>query len=76
MKLKKGIIKSKVSDHLPVFVSLSSRSKIHKEDRKITIHRRVMNGKNQMAFKTDLWNINWNSINHYPEINSKYEIFF
>ena len=75
MKLKKGIIKSKVSDHLPVFVSLSSRSKIHKEDRKITIHKRVINDKNQVAFKTDLRNINWNSINHYPEINSKYKIF-
>ena len=35
LKLKKGIIKSDVSDHLPVFVC--SPSKIHKEYQKITI---------------------------------------
>ena len=28
-----------------------------------------------MAFKTDLRNVNWNSINHSPETNSKYETF-
>ena len=28
-----------------------------------------------MAFKTDLCNVNWNSINHSPETNSKYETF-
>ena len=28
-----------------------------------------------MAFKTDLHNVNWNSINHSLETNSKYETF-
>ena len=75
MKLKKGIIKSDVSDHFPVFVSLFYPSKIHKEHQKITIHKRVIHDTNLMAFKTDLCNVNWNSINHSPETNSKYEIF-
>ena len=76
LKLKKGIIKSDVSDHFPVFVSLCSPSKIHKEHQKITIHKRVIHDTNLMAFKTDLRNVNWNSINHSPETNSKYETFF
>ena len=65
-----------MSDHFPVFVSLCSPSKIHKEYRKITIHERVIHDTNLMAFKTDLRNVNWNSINHSPETNSKYETFF
>ena len=65
-----------MSDHFPVFVSLCSPSKIHKEYQKITIHKRVIHDTNLMAFKTDLRNVNWNSINHSPETNSKYETFF
>ena len=30
---------------------------------------------NLMAFKADLCSGNWNSINHSPETNLKYEIF-
>ena len=72
---KKGIIKKDVSDHFPVFVSLSYHSKIHKENQKIIIHKKVMHGTNLMAFMTDLSNVNWNSINHSPETNLKYETF-
>ena len=35
-----------------------------------------MHDTNLMAFKTDLGNVNWNLINHFPERNSKYETFF
>ena len=76
LKFKKGIIKSDVSGHFPVFASLCSPSKIQKEYQKITIHKRVIHDTNLMAFKTDLRNVNWNSINHSPETNSKYETFF
>ena len=76
MKLKKGIIKSDVSDNFSVFVSLSSRSKIYKENQKNTIHKRVMHDTNLMIFKTDLCNVNLNSINHSSDTNSKYETFF
>ena len=62
-------------DHFPVFVFLCSPSKIHKEHQKITIHKRVIHDTNLMAFKTDLRNVNWNSINHSPETNPKYETF-
>ena len=64
-----------MSDHFPAFVSLCSSSKIYKEYQKITIQKRVMHDTNLMAFKTDLRNVNWNSINHSPETSSKYETF-
>ena len=76
LKLKKRIIKKDVSDHFPVFVSLCSPSKIHKEYQKITIHKRVIYDTNLMAFKRDLRDVNWNSINLSPETNSKYEKIF
>ena len=75
LKLKKGIIESDMSDHFPVFVSLCYPSKIHKEYQKITIHKRVIYDTNLIAIKADLRNVNWNSINHSPETNSKYETF-
>ena len=75
LKLKKGILKSDVSDHFSVVVSLCFPSFIHKEYQKITIHKRVMHNTNLMAFKADLRNVNWNSINHSPEKNLKYETF-
>ena len=56
LKLKKGIMKSDVSDHFTVFVSLCSLSKIHKEHQKIIIHKRVIHDTNLMAFKTVLHN--------------------
>ena len=71
LKLKKEIIKSDVSDHFPVFVSLYSPSKIQKEYQKITIHKRVMHNTILMAFKADLRNVISNSINHSPKTNSK-----
>ena len=76
LRVKKGIIKSDVFDHLPIFVSLNSSSKIHKENQKITIHKRVMHDTNLTPFKTDLCNVDWNSITHFPETNSEYETFF
>ena len=76
LKLKKGIIKSDVSDHFSVVVSLCFPSFIHEEYQKIAIHKRVMHDTNLVAFKADLRNVNWNSINHSLETNSKYETFF
>ena len=73
LKFKKGIIKSNVSDHFRVFVSLCSPSKIHIEYQKNTIHKRVMHDTNLMAFKTDLCNVNWNSIiKHFLEYSLSY----
>ena len=47
-------------DHIPVFASLYSRSKVHKEYQNITIHKSVMHDTNLMVFQTDLCNVNWN----------------
>ena len=76
LKPKTRIIKSCVSERFPVFVSLNSSSKIYKENQKTTIHERVMHVTKLTAFKKDLHNVNWNSINHSPEANSKYETLF
>ena len=65
-----------MSERFPVFVSLNSSSKIYKENQKTTIHERVMHDTKLTAFKKDLHNVNWNSINHSPEANSKYERLF
>ena len=61
------IIKSDVSDYFPVFVSLNSSSKICKENKQLTIHKRVMHDTNLAAFKVDLCNVNWKLINDSPE---------
>ena len=39
LKLKKGIIKSDVSYHFPVFVLVNSSSKIRNRNKKIIIHK-------------------------------------
>ena len=41
---KRESLKIDVSDHFPVFASLNFLSKIHKENQRITIHKRVMHG--------------------------------
>ena len=46
-----------------------------KEHQKIAIHKRVIHDTNLTAFKADLCNINWDSINQSPETISKYETF-
>ena len=69
LELKKAIIKSDASDHFPDH-SLTSSSKIHKENKKFTIHKRVIHNTNLTAFKSDLCNVNWNSVNHLPERKS------
>ena len=39
-------------------------------------YRKIQNtGTSLMAFKADLRNVNWNSINHSPEKNLKYQTF-
>ena len=52
LKPQKRIIKSDVSDHFPEFVSLNLSSKIHKENKKITIHKRVMHDSNLTTYET------------------------
>ena len=57
LKLQKEIIKCDLSDHFPVFVSLYSPSKIHKECQKITNRKRVKHDTNLMEFKKNLRNV-------------------
>ena len=76
LKPKTRIIKSYASERFPVFFSLNSSSKIYKENQKTTIHKRVMHDTKLTVFKKSLHNVNWNSINHSPKANSKYEILF
>ena len=69
LKLNKWIwgTKSDVFDNFSLFVSINSSLKMHK---------RAMHDTKLMPFKTVLCNVNWNSINHSPKINSRYKTFF
>lgn len=75
IKLKKRIIKSYVSEHFFYFFS-KFFTNIHKENQKIIFHKSVMHDTNLTAFKRDLHNVNWNSINNFAEKNSSYKTFF
>lgn len=75
IKLNKRIIKSYVSEHFFYFFS-KFFTNIHKENQKIIFHKSVMHDTNLTAFKRDLHNVNWNSINNFTEKNSSYKTFF
>ena len=64
---KKGIIKSDLSDHLPVFFSIST-SKSPQNSSTLKLKKR--------SFKDQISNINWHNLNSTQRsVNSLYEIF-
>ena len=71
--LKKGIIKTSISDHFPVFVAINiSKDKI--KHKKTEIHQRIFSEQNKRNFSNDLQNINWN-LNNVEGANAQYEHF-
>ena len=71
--LKKGIIKSSVSDHFPVFAAINiSKNKTKKQT--FEVRRRILSDENKLNFRKDLQSINWN-INNIEGVNAKYEYF-
>ena len=59
--LKKGIIKNDMSDHFPIFFSITLSKKINPKE-SIKIRKRDFNDANMASFKDQLRFINWKHI--------------
>ena len=73
--LEKGIIKSDLSDHLPIFFSTST-SKSPQNFSPLKLKKRIFNENNLASFKDQISNINWDNLNSTQcSVNSLYKIF-
>ena len=73
--LKKGIIKSKLSDDIPIFFSIST-SKLTQNSSPLKLKKRFFNESNLASFKNQISNINWDILNSTQcSANSLYETF-
>ena len=73
--LKKGIIKSDLSDHLPIFFSIST-SKSPQNSSPLRLKKRFFNKNNIASFKDQISNINWDNLNSTQcSVNSLYDRF-
>ena len=59
--LKRGIIKSDLSDHLPIFFSIST-SKSPQKSSLLKLRKRLFNENNLASFNDQISNINWNNL--------------
>ena len=75
MSLKKGIIKSDISHHFPIFVMINT-SNCKPNVRNIKLTKRHFNEKHTDSFKNDLSNVNWSQIEIQDDANKSYNIFF
>ena len=60
--LKKGITKSGLSDHLPIFFSIST-SKLRQNSSPLKLKKRFFNESNLASFKNQISSINWDILN-------------
>ena len=72
--LKKGIIKSDVSDHFPIFFSIQMTKEKLREDF-IKIKQRFFNQRNITSFKEQLSLLHWRRIDFKGIVNEIYDIF-
>ena len=71
--LKKGIIKSDLSDHLPIFFSIRT-SKSPQNFSPLKLKKHFFNKNNIVSFKDQISNINWDNLNSTQcSVNSLYE---
>ena len=73
--LKKGIIKSDVSDHFPIFFSININTIIISQQEQ-TVKKRYFNTANLRSFKEQLSLLHWNQINALADANLVYDTFF
>ncbi|XP_065667204.1 uncharacterized protein LOC136087699 [Hydra vulgaris] len=73
--LKKGIVKTDVSDHFPIFFCLGADLKTNTHG-KITIKKRIYNNNNLNLFKQQLLHQDWSYINFNEDKNIIYKSFF
>ena len=60
--LRKGVIKSNLSDHLPIFFSVTT-SKLPQNSSPFKHKKRIFNKNNLASFKDQISNINWDNLN-------------
>ena len=73
--LKKGIIKTSVSDHFPVFAALNISKNKRSTSDKIEITKRNFSERNKASFKKDLKKADWSILNRRENANIIYESF-
>ena len=74
ISLKKGIIKSDITDHFPIFVALNvSNCKLN--TRKVKVTKRYFDEENKQSFKNDLINVNWHQIETLEDPDTSYNNF-
>ena len=71
---RKGIIKSDISDHFPIFISVST-SKTKTTKQSVKILKRDFNDRNMTSFKEQLSLLHWNHIDLNTDVNLIYETF-
>ncbi|XP_065658222.1 uncharacterized protein LOC136082726 [Hydra vulgaris] len=73
--LKKGIIKSDISDHFPIFFSINIKPKVLPNER-TTFLKRFYNEANLLSFYEQLSLLHWKDINTSSDVNFAYNQFF
>ena len=72
--LKKGIIKTSISDHFAIFAAIKLSNEKTK-NQKMKIKKRIFSDMNKESFKQDLQKINWEELNILNCTNTLYKIF-
>ncbi|XP_065667737.1 uncharacterized protein LOC136088025 [Hydra vulgaris] len=73
--LKKGIIKTPISDHMPIFISANTSNKQKQKQNKVTFTKRLLSLNNQLAFQNELGNIDWSPLESLNDANSMFNNF-
>ena len=74
--LKKGIIKSSISDHFPIFVVFDNNKNNTTESKNSKISKRTFNEQNIESFKNDISETNWDVLlNQCSNANKMFETF-
>ena len=70
----KGIIKTSISDHFPIFAAIST-SKIKQPTKKIIIKKRIFSVSSKNDFRIELFQTDWSFLNNGSDANTLYTEF-
>ncbi|XP_065683499.1 uncharacterized protein LOC136096317 [Hydra vulgaris] len=73
--IKKGILKTDITDHFPIFVTIDTYTAKNIDNKKV-LKKRIINQNNLNLFKDQLSLLHWNNININNNANDIYETFF
>ena len=72
ISLKKRIIKTSITDHFPIFASISTSNKLN-QNKTIEIEKRNFSNENKENFKQELRDFDWSILDQYNDTNSLYD---